>query len=657
MDRLYQYDICALIIFVALLFSFYFRRLNVGRVNNVFVSTVYIMLLNTIFEIFQNAPIVFWESLGDNESFRTIAYYGAFITHAMIMPAYIVFIGVITGTWSRFIHTKLSGCFFVVPFIINILVVLINPFNHMLFEITREDGLLVYHRRPLISVFYVVAAYYMIIAVIYIMKNKDMLGRAKTVALLAMFPCNIIALAIQFFFPKNMVEMFAMSISAFLVTVTVLRAEEMIDPSIGARTFPSFHTDIKRFYRANKNVTAVIMRIKNDEPIATLFGSKTHRIIIRELIKHIKNNYAELIGRHSKVIMNIYYLFYGSFAVVFDNINERDEEIIRQRTEKLFAELNKGFVINQNRMNLDMCMCYMTIPSDIPDLNDFEAFIDSFEKTMTSNELVYFSDIAPERKFQLQLDIDKIIKKAIDNKSFEMYYQPIYSLKEKKFTSAEALIRLMDDEVGFVSPGIFIPAAEKNGAINSIGNFVIDDVFKFISENSIDNYGLNYIEINLSTIQCLQDNLPEQIDEKIRKYNIPKEKINFEVTETGRDYAGDIIYDTIYRIHDMKLALSLDDYGTGYSNLQKVISFPFKIIKIDKTLVDSINDARMKDVVSQTVAMLKKIGAEIVVEGVENKETSDWFEEIGCDYIQGFYYAKPMPKQEFLKFVRQFNGL
>ena len=105
----------------------------------------------------------------------------------------------------------------------------------------------------------------------------------------------------------------------------------------------------------------------------------------------------------------------------------------------------------------------------------------------------------------------------------------------------------------------------------------------------------------------------------------------------------------------MQLALSLDDYGTGYSNLQKVIAFPFKIIKIDKTLVDSIGDARMKEVVGQTVAMLKKIGVEIVVEGVEDKATSDWFEEIGCDFIQGYYYAKPMPKHEFLRFIKQSN--
>lgn len=655
MERLYQYDLCALIIFVAILFSVYFRRLNVGRVNNAFINIIYIMLFDTIFEILQNAPLGFLGDLGRNETFRTICYYGGFITHAMIMPFYVVFIGMISGTWSRLIHNKIFHWIYVIPFMINILVVFVNPVNHMLFTLTRENGILVYHRRPLISVFYIVAAYYMVIAVIYIIKTKDMLGRAKTVALLAIFPCNIIALFIQFIAPANSVEMFAMSISSFLVTVTVLRAEEMVDPGIGSRTFPSFHEDLRRYYRSDKDVTVITMKIKNDEPIVTLFGSKIHRELIREVVSRIKSNYAELYA-HSKVIMNIYYLYYGMFAVVFDNISDSDDDIIRQKTEKLLEDLNENFVMNDNRMNLDMCMCLMKIPYDIPKIEDFESYIDSFEKTISSKELVYFSDIAPERKFQLQMDIDKIIKKAIDKGNFEMYYQPIYSLKDKKFKSAEALIRLKDEEVGFVSPGLFIPAAEKNGAIHSIGDFVIDDVFKFISENSIESYGLDYIEINLSTIQCLQNQLPEHIDEKIKEYNISKNNINFEVTETGRDYVRDIIYDTIYRIHDMNLSLSLDDYGTGYSNLQKVISFPFKIIKIDKSLVDNMNDGKMRDVIKQTVMMLKKIGAKIVVEGVENKDAVDWFEEIGCDYIQGYYYAKPMPKQEFLKFVRQHNG-
>ncbi|MBO6115376.1 MAG: hypothetical protein J6P57_10010, partial [Lachnospiraceae bacterium] len=258
MERLYQYDICAIIIFIAILFSIYFRRLNVGRVNKTFIDIIVIMLLNAIFELMANIPVYVFGNPEYSKTFRTMAYYGGFMTHAMIMPAYIIFIGMISGTWSKQIHKKFFHWMYVIPFLINILVVIANPINNMLFTLSqKDDGTIVYNRHPLISVFYIVAAYYMIMAIIYIMKTKSMIGRAKTMALLAIFPCNIIALAIQFLFPANMVEMFSLSISAFLITVTVLRAEEIVDPGIGSRTFSSFHDDIERYYRSDKNVTVI----------------------------------------------------------------------------------------------------------------------------------------------------------------------------------------------------------------------------------------------------------------------------------------------------------------------------------------------------------------------------------------------------------------
>jgi EAL domain-containing protein (putative c-di-GMP-specific phosphodiesterase class I) len=97
---------------------------------------------------------------------------------------------------------------------------------------------------------------------------------------------------------------------------------------------------------------------------------------------------------------------------------------------------------------------------------------------------------------------------------------------------------------------------------------------------------------------------------------------------------------------------SLDDYGSGYSNLSRVMSFPYRIIKLDKSLVDGLVDKRSYDIMSQTISLLKSLGAEIVVEGVEDEEKATWFSEMGCEYIQGFYYAKPMPEHEFMAFCK-----
>ena len=650
MDRFYQYDIAAVIVLAILLLSVYFRKLYIGRVNMTFVYIMITMLFCTLCDIGGDAPFVFFNDTGKDLRFRYICLYGYFLAHSFILPAYIIFVGLLTGTWYKFISSILRRVMFVVPFVINIAVILANPLNNKMFHISED---LKYHRGSLIFVCYIVAAYYMFMCAVYIFKARDMLGKGKTIGLLMLFPCNILALIIQYFAPKNMVEMFALSISALIVTVSVLRAEEMVDPSIDAKTFSSFFEDVKRYYMADKNVTAILMKVKNDEAIVSLFGAKIHRDVVKDIIQKIRSHYKGL-SSEKGVIVNVYYLFYGGFCVIIDG--SKDREMIKLKTEILLEEFKEDFTINNNPIDLDMRMCMLDIPQDISEMEDFVSFVDSFEKTVDSRELVHFSEVAPEHKFQLKLDIDKIIKKALEDKNFEMYYQPIYSLKEKKFTSAEALIRLKDSELGYVSPGLFIPAAEKNGAINKIGNFVIDDVFRFISENSLEEYGLNYIEINLSSIQCLQDNLPEQIERKIDQYKLNKDNLNFEVTETGKDYVKDSVFDTINRLHDMDYELSLDDYGTGYSNLQKVISFPFKIIKIDKSLVDDMNDVRMREVIMQTVKMIKGIGAEIVVEGVETKEASDWFEEIGCDFIQGYYYAKPMPKNDFLNFIKQKNA-
>ena len=232
-----------------------------------------------------------------------------------------------------------------------------------------------------------------------------------------------------------------------------------------------------------------------------------------------------------------------------------------------------------------------------------------------------------------------------------MYYQPIYSVKENGFTTAEALIRLIDDKEGMVSPGIFIPAAEKNGTIHKIGDFVIQDVCRFIEENDLAKLGLHSIEVNLSTVQCMRNNVVDRIGNCLADHHVDPSNINLEVTETASNFVHDTIRTTIFSLHSLGLNFALDDYGTGYSNLQRVVDMPFNAIKLDKRFVDEWEHPRMRSVIQNTIRMIKDLGEEIVVEGVETKEAAEWFAEQGCDYIQGFYYARPMPEEEFLHFL------
>jgi EAL domain-containing protein (putative c-di-GMP-specific phosphodiesterase class I) len=236
-----------------------------------------------------------------------------------------------------------------------------------------------------------------------------------------------------------------------------------------------------------------------------------------------------------------------------------------------------------------------------------------------------------------------------------MYYQPIYSVKEKRFVSAEALIRLNDEEFGFISPAVFIPAAERRGLMVPIGDFVLESVFGFISKNDFRELGLSYVELNLSVAQCVQGDLAEKILALEKKYHVNPERVNLEITETTYENIGETTDANIRILSENGFSFSLDDYGTGYSNMQRISRLPLKIIKIDKTLVDDIRNRAGLSVMQNTVCMLKDIHKEIVCEGVETAEQLNQLSSLGVDFIQGYYFSKPLPEDKFVSFIKEHN--
>ena len=181
---------------------------------------------------------------------------------------------------------------------------------------------------------------------------------------------------------------------------------------------------------------------------------------------------------------------------------------------------------------------------------------------------------------------------------------------------------------------------------------MIEDVCRFISTENLAELGIDHIEVNLSVVQCMQGDMAEKIRKNFEKYKIVPGKIDFEITETAADSAYDTVLKTMNDISVYGGSFSLDDYGSGYSNLHRVMSFPYKTIKIDKSLTDEAEDEKKRGILLEAIHLIKSLDADIIVEGVETKEISDWFEANGCDFIQGFYYAKPMPEKEFIEFMK-----
>ncbi len=636
--RLIHYDVCSFVILSLMIISIFIRKLNNGHAQRLFVTFTVLIYVNTLADILCAAPY----SLDENVDLmiRQVSTHIYFLLHASLMPLYIIFMGSVAGTWVAYLgKSRWKKAVFTTPYLVNLALVITNPWTHWVFYF--EDG--VYVRGKLVLLTYAIAAFYVLFTIYYIINYKGTLDRGQRLAFFSLYPYTMLAILIQYLYPDQLVEMFAYTVAALTVLMFVIRPEEVINPAVGAKTSSAFKKEMGRDYLSAREYAVIIIKINSDSSLIKLYGINKHELFIKNLVGRIHGCMKKTMKRLSDY--NVFYLNYGLIAVKMES-KYSDE----QMAQRLYETLSERLCSDNFDIVPECVVCALDVPKDFATADELLRFTDTFEKSDIQPGAFIYSKLTRQERLKMNFDIDRYIHKAIANKSFQMYYQPIYSAKENKFVTAEALIRLNDDEVGFISPALFIPAAEKSGAIYEIGDFVIESVFGFIGK--VRPYGVKYIEINISAMQCMSSSFVKEVMEKLTRYNVSNKWVNFEITESASDIFDEMLSETVSDLHKQGIEFSIDDYGTGYSNLRRIMSEPIRIIKIDRSLICEINDDKSRSLLADTIRMIKSIGMEIVAEGVENAETADWLIEKGCDYIQGFYYAKPMPEDQYIEFLK-----
>lgn len=253
-------------------------------------------------------------------------------------------------------------------------------------------------------------------------------------------------------------------------------------------------------------------------------------------------------------------------------------------------------------------------------------------------------------------EIEQMIVDAVEKDRVEVYYQPIFSTRAHRFTSAEALVRIRDEEGKIVPPGVFIDIAEQNGMILRLGEKVFDKVCRLLGEIDPERYGLHYIEVNLSVVQCGCEHLADIYINIMKKYNLDPHLINLEITESASMRAKKVLLDNMHVLMDYGVRFTLDDFGTGQSNLNYIVDMPVDIVKFDREMSQSyFANGRAKYVMDAAMHMIQGMKLEIVSEGIETEEQYRTMEALGISYIQGYYFSKPLPEKEFLEFLAEKN--
>ena len=643
------FDECAVVIVLLFVVSSIVRKQYKTRTNFIMFLMMLMILISAFADLTGGVLNNYGYEAKWVEIFSYVINYTYFLTHNMMLPLYVLYIYSSIDIWHIFKRKKWLWAFWIFLTIIDEFYVILNGVCFDVFTITSTGR---YIRSKGADMVYVMAGCYVVWIIVALIHYRKLVNKDKLIVLFFLFAVIGVGVVVQYFNPAFLLESFTVALALLFFMVMVRREENQIDPVTGATKYNAGIERVSKNFATRKPVMVILCKIVNYNNLSIYLGQEIFNHFL-----HQTTDFLNEVAEDNSFRAEVFYLESGLFAYLAETHDEALSLKVANRVKDHFASEVR---IEDFDIICDARVCIVKSPEDISDLSTLFTLGTTYHHTLPkTKDVILYRDYKDDTDFKIRNGMKDILRRAVDNQYFEMYYQPIYSATENKFVSAEALIRLNDPEYGCISPGLFLPIAEITGDIHDIGNFVLKDVVSFVANTDIAELGINYIEINLSASQCIEVDLVDRIKLLLEENNVDPSAITLEITETAANINPEIVDNNIKKLHDYGIRLALDDYGTGYSNIKRVTALPIDEVKLDKSFVDTMDDPDMWIVIQDTIKMLKEMGKEILVEGVEHEDVAKRFIELntdlfqGCELIQGFYFCKPLPKDEFVEFIKK----
>lgn len=643
--KIIYFDICAIPLFLMILFICYSRKMTKGNANLLFIAVVLLSLFSAVTDLGMEITDNMVPLSGAGHILCAASTYIYLIVRNATNAVLLLFLLELTRT-TFLIRRRWVKAAFCAPYACTLLLLALNPFTHAAFTVTAERG---YARGPLMLAFYGIAAVYGITGLAYCIYCRRYLAKRKWAALLTVYLLVHAAVAVQYFHPELLLEMFFTAMAELVIMLAIMRPEERMDSDVGMLSWSSYQRDVRNILRSGEPVQIVVIRMLNCREIRTFLGDHKYNDYISEIAGELRAIQWE--RRHS---IDLYFERPGTIYLITPDEGTGGENA----GERLLAE--SGDLIRRygdRGVRFEPRVCLIRCPEDLNKLGDIISLGHKFTALDRRKRTTFrAAEIVHSREFAIEAHIEEILDRALHGHTLEMYYQPIYDVRGGCFRSAEALARIIDPEFGLISPSFFIPAAETLGLIVPIGDMVLDQVFRFAAAHDLDALGLHFIELNLSVAQCMESALPEKIAALQAKYGVDPAQINLEITETTFENISEVMLENVNALIGMGYSFALDDYGIGYSSIQRINHLPLKLIKLDKSMLDEVFTDSGRMILEHTVRMMQSIGKQLVVEGAETRDAVDVLERMDCDFIQGFYFSEPLPAEAFVRYIEAHNG-
>ena len=629
-----HYDVAALLVTLIIIVQYYSnRRISLG-VRKVFVVMLEVATISNALDL------ITVYTIGHSQSVPLALNYllnMAYLISFNGMPVlYYIYVREAIHPSEKWKRWECIGA--VVPFAIAIVLILTTPVTHAVFYF--EDGL-VYKHGALLMFLYVSAFYYMIAALVRTVISRNRLTHSQLVVVVFYSVGTIISIACQLLISGLLIVQFAISLALLMVYLSLENPEDFTDTQIGSFNRLAFSEMINSYLRSGKDFEIMGVQVGGIGYLRSVIGLTN----INGLMKIIADFLGSISGRRRKV----FYVEQNRFMILAEG-SDAHWDIFREVVQRRFS---RPFTFEGTDFSLDLALTLLP-NKEHQGISEAEDIIRMLECALqeaeeSGAEMKVISGEQLLEKGRREGEILHILREALRFQRFEVYYQPIYSVKKKCYCSAEALIRLKDERMGYISPEEFVPIAERHGLIVEMGAFVFREVCRFIMEKRLWERGIEYIDVNLSVVQCMQENLHEQLIAIMDEFRLPYHCINLEITETAAVLSSENLRNNMMRLMEKGVNFSLDDYGTGFSNTASIVEYPFHTIKLDKSMLWSSTDSeKAMCALEHMIAMIKSMHMELICEGVETQTQATMLEHMGCDYFQGYYFSKPVQADAFL---------
>lgn len=324
----------------------------------------------------------------------------------------------------------------------------------------------------------------------------------------------------------------------------------------------------------------------------------------------------------------------------------------RIREEYLTDLLHQTYVVNNRSMEIyGVCGIYLIGAEermgDVSNMCDAARMALRYIEDEYVKPYVYF-DEQMRKQFRERTETLRDLKNALERQEFKVYYQPVYNVKTKRIASAEALIRWERSDGQMVSPGAFIPVLEDSGRISQMDLFVEQSVVSFLEKRHGEGKHIVPVSINMSRMDFYDKNMITTVLQDISNTTVPVDYTRFEVTETAYSSVAENNQNALRDFKNIGIKFYLDDFGSGYSSFSTLRDYDFDVVKLDRGFIQKIGESsKVNAVIKSIIDMTHSMGAQVVAEGAETEEQVEFLTTCGCDYIQGFFFSRPLCREDF----------